>query len=195
VNALLDPSKQYFAWLGKIFEVNQDTQIEIDKFSLIDEFSLIATSARVWTIVWKEPTTNKDAAVLLSLLLLTEDEISSLAKRLLRETDLKVLLSNNLTLEKAIPMVLESSESSTIFGNKTYEFSGSIIEVMGQCADHQFESSCFLLNYYAGFTIPLRLFSISLEIMKYWIDNISHATKIPTVRCGCFWKPGLIPIS
>jgi hypothetical protein len=64
-------------------------------------------------------------------------------------------LSSNLTLEKAMIMVNKSDgEGALTMICETYEFSGSIIEVMGQFVDHHFESFCFLLNNCTGFYNP-----------------------------------------
>ncbi|CVL03991.1 uncharacterized protein FPRN_12013 [Fusarium proliferatum] len=130
VKALLHPSTQYFKCLGKLgfnegrgywLELLHDTGLSDDKFA--------------WTIDWNEHHTDRVASSFLTLLLITGDIQSPLISRLIQEADINAFFSNRVVLRReAILYTYNNNGQEDSFLN-TYEFDGSLIDVVVQFVD------------------------------------------------------------
>lgn len=149
--SLFKPSRQYFRWLSYCIV---DKDVSELWFPLgQDDYERAGTA--VWTVVWEESATDIEAALLLSLLLISGDTICPLTRKILREVDLNILLRRKVVLQKRMYIVEDhvSNDSSTETAHDC-TFSGSVIEVMSQFVDHSFENFRFLLKSYPGFYDP-----------------------------------------
>jgi hypothetical protein len=147
MKSLLKPSGQYFKWLSDCIVDKDEDELSSAFGHYNDEHEATA----VWTVVWEESATDTEAALLLSLLLISGDTICPLTKKVLGEIDLDILLRRKVVLQKRMKVVADASGTATV---AYYMFSGSVIEVMSQFVDHSFHSFRFLLNSYPGFYDP-----------------------------------------
>lgn len=154
MKSLLKPSGQYFRWLRECTVDGAKDELWFPLGRGNSEY----TAPTVWTVVWKESATDTEAALLLSLLLISGDIICPLTMKILGEVDPNILLRRKVMLQKRMEIVEENesndgdSSGTSIFAY--YTFSGSVIEVMSQFVDHSFESFRFLLKSYPGFYDP-----------------------------------------
>ncbi|KAG7409461.1 Vegetative incompatibility protein HET-E-1 [Fusarium oxysporum f. sp. rapae] len=153
VKKLLCPSTQYLRCLGKLaFNEAED----IDQwYDLLEETEFFGTLA--WTIDWNEHLTDSDASLFLSLFLFASNIESPLLCRLIREADLKTILSNRIVLKKDGNFYTHSMNGQRYERHEiteTYEFDGPLVEVMVQFLPQETEHFHSLLANHNGLYNP-----------------------------------------
>jgi hypothetical protein len=151
MKSLLKPSGQYFKWLSDcIIGINEN-----ELWPPLGEYKDEHEATTVWTVVWEESATGTEAALLLSLLLISDYTICPLTMKILGEVDLNILLRRKVVLQKRMKIV-EKHDSDVIWTATAddYTFSGSVIEVMSQFVGHSSGKFRFLLKSYPGFYDP-----------------------------------------
>ncbi|KAF4419067.1 Vegetative incompatibility HET-E-1 [Fusarium acutatum] len=174
VKRLLCPSTQYFRCLGKIafnegswqwVRLLTETGLRRDKFA--------------WTIDWNENLAHSDASLFLSMFLVTNDMDSPLISRLVRETDLKVLLSNRIVLSKKWDVHTWSRRGARELTFYTYVFDGQLVEMMVHFVDQASEALHSLLVNYTG------LYDPSMALLYF----IGHCPPNPKLQHTCKGHP------
>ncbi|KAH7378027.1 hypothetical protein BKA64DRAFT_714528 [Cadophora sp. MPI-SDFR-AT-0126] len=149
MKSLLEPSRQYFRRLGECRVAGKsDFELPLGRYAAEHDCTM------VWTVVWTESATETEAALLLSLLLIAGDQICPLAMKILGEMDLNILLGRKVVLEMSVTVVEIDEDGGETIIDVNHTFSGSVIEVMAQFANHSFESFCLLLKRYPGYYDP-----------------------------------------
>ncbi|KAI3576663.1 hypothetical protein IWW34DRAFT_870945 [Fusarium oxysporum f. sp. albedinis] len=153
VKRLLCPSTQFLRCLGKLAFYEAE---DIDQwYELLEETEFFGTLA--WTIDWNEHLTDSDASLFLSLFLLAGDIESPLLCRLIREADLKTILSNRIAMKKEGSFYthsLNGERHETHEITETYEFDGPLVEVMVQFLPQETEHFHSLLVNHTGLYNP-----------------------------------------